>query len=282
MHFFYLDEAGCTGADLANDEQPIFVLGGLGLRDEGWNKTQEEFSKIINAYFDGNVPDNFELHTCELLSPNGEGVFEGHPIENRLSLVREVLTLISDRSHSIHLFAIKKDLVINENLPSGIHYDASIPFLSAFDYLITYINDHVKTKLGSTARGMVIFDRKDQFHSTIESITHNRRFQGAKAKRVKWIVEFSYAVDSQKNPMIQISDLISVCARRFLEIEHGYRDGWPEVVKNFYAECYSMIHERISRKTLIERPGRDMAELNTFLGKVRCEPSRNWRSKYEF
>ncbi|MEI6639470.1 MAG: DUF3800 domain-containing protein [Chlorobium sp.] len=35
MHFYYLDEVGCTGEDLNNPEQPIFVLGGLSIRDEG-------------------------------------------------------------------------------------------------------------------------------------------------------------------------------------------------------------------------------------------------------
>ncbi len=40
MHFYYLDEAGCTGEDLNNPEQPIFVLGGLNVRDEGNNQNR--------------------------------------------------------------------------------------------------------------------------------------------------------------------------------------------------------------------------------------------------
>ena len=50
MHFYYLDEAGCTGRDLNNKEQPIFVLGGISVRDEGWNKTQESMAEIIEEY----------------------------------------------------------------------------------------------------------------------------------------------------------------------------------------------------------------------------------------
>ena len=34
MHFFYLDETGCTGADLKNHEQPIFVFGGISVSDD--------------------------------------------------------------------------------------------------------------------------------------------------------------------------------------------------------------------------------------------------------
>jgi hypothetical protein len=35
MHFFYLDETGDTGPDLENTEQPIFVLGGVTVSDNG-------------------------------------------------------------------------------------------------------------------------------------------------------------------------------------------------------------------------------------------------------
>ena len=36
MHFFYMDETGCTGADLSGTEQPIFVIGGIDVTDEQW------------------------------------------------------------------------------------------------------------------------------------------------------------------------------------------------------------------------------------------------------
>jgi len=67
MHFFYIDESGCTGEDITCADQPIFVLGGVGLRDEGWNKTQTEWNKILTTYFDGELPNHFELHAHELL-----------------------------------------------------------------------------------------------------------------------------------------------------------------------------------------------------------------------
>ena len=56
MHFFYLDEAGCNLRDLQNDEAPIFVLGGIIVKDKGWNRTHGDFETIINNA----VPDNFE------------------------------------------------------------------------------------------------------------------------------------------------------------------------------------------------------------------------------
>lgn len=281
MHFFYIDESGCTGSDLLCEDQPIFVLGGVGLRDEGWNKTQSDWKKILLQYFNGNLPDNFELHAKELLSPNGEGPFEDHDIDDRLGLVQSALELITDRSHSIHFFAMSKNNIKENSCNVKLPFNCSIPYLCAYDYLITYLNEHVKTRLGRTARGMLIFDNKQEFHDEIETITRNRRFEGPKAHRIKWLVEFSYSVDSQKNPMIQLSDLIVLCVRRFLEVENGYRDAWPPIVRNFYAQCYEKINDRVSRKTLVERSGRGNDELNNYLKNIRCEPRRTWRRYYD-
>lgn len=102
MHFYYLDEAGCTGEDLNNDQQPIFVLGGVSVRDEGWNKTQEDFAKILSDYFGGRVPAGFELHAEELLSPNGHGPFLGHDRERRSLLAKNTLSLLNTRSHDMY------------------------------------------------------------------------------------------------------------------------------------------------------------------------------------
>lgn len=280
MHFYYIDEAGCTGADIENEDQPIFVLGGISVRDEGWVQTQTELSKIISLYFDSAVPADFELHGSELLSPNGEGPFAGHTIERRLSLTRQVLNLIAERNHHVHLIALKKSEMRVLNCESELCFNPKVPYLCAFDYLITYINDHVRNRLGSTARGMIILDKKDQFHDAIEKIAHNRRFEGAATHRVKWVVEFSYPVDSCKNPMIQMSDLVVICTRRFFEIEHGYRETWPVEVKRFYAECYGNIHNRIVKKDLVSRQGRGVDSLNEFIAGARCQAVGQWRRRY--
>lgn len=35
MHFYYLDESGDTGSNLNDPDQPVMVLGGISVRDEG-------------------------------------------------------------------------------------------------------------------------------------------------------------------------------------------------------------------------------------------------------
>jgi hypothetical protein len=280
MHFYYLDESGCTGRDLENREQPIFVLGGLSVRDVGWNQTQEEMVAIIDDYFGGCIPEGFELHSTDLLSLNGEGFFAGHERDRREALAKKILGLLLKRSHDVHYYAINKVKMLAETCSVELPYDIKTPYLVSYDYLITHINWFLKERLGVSARGMFIIDTKEEFLNDIEMITNSRRFSGAKLQRIKWIVEFSYPIDSHKNPMIQICDLVVFCIRKFLEIEGGYRGYYAEEAKRFYAECYELICNRMPRSTLVERQGRNMASLNSYLRAIQAKPTRQWRKKY--
>ena len=280
MHFYYLDEAGCTGQDLESQEQPIFLLGGVSVRDEGWDATQERLTEIVSDYFEGTVPADFELHANELLAPNGGGPFAGHDRNRRNELAKSVLRILDERRHDVHVVGVDKAEVRANTCDVTLPFDPKVPFLVAYDYMITYINWFVKERLGQSARGLIILDAKPEFSAEVEAITHNRRFEGPAAHRVKWIAEFSYPVDSRKNPMVQLSDLVVYCSKKFLELEGGYRDEWPDEAKQFYAECYALIDSRIPRKALIQRAGRGMEALNTFLENVRSTPRTQWKRHY--
>lgn len=280
MHFFYLDESGDTGTNLGDQAQPVMVLGGISLRDEGWNKTYTEYMKLIDAFFSGNIPTGFELHTNELLSPNGDGVFSGHSMNDRSQLAKDVIDLIEERKHGFHYIAFDKVAMQNATCGIAMQYDSGNPYLLGFDYMITFINWHVKAKLGSTARGLVITDEMQQYHNSIDAISRERRFIGPAAHRVKWITEINYPVDSRKNAMIQISDLAIFCTRRLLEIEHGHHPGWTQPAKDFYASRFSTLYGRVSKKGTVERQGRNMNHLNDYINAIRCDPVGQWKRRY--
>ena len=280
MHFFYLDESGDTGANLQDAQQPIFVLAGMSVADKKWNNTKERLDAIIFDYFAAAVPDEFEVHSHHLLSLNGEGFFEGHPIAARLKLVKDLLGLVVELGHYVHYYAIEKTSLLNADCQYRTVYNTNHPYLLAFDYLITYMNWHVKENLGQSARGMIVMDEKEEHHESVEKIIQNRRFEVPSNQKVKWIVEFSYPIDSRKNPMIQLSDLIALCVRRFLEIEKGYKPNVPAVAKKFYAECFDIIDSRVKGRRIIERNGRNLSYLNDHVTSMQCKARAQWRRVY--
>jgi len=281
MHFLYIDETGDTGQDLLNAQQPIFVMGGLSVSDEKWNPTQQKFVSIINDYFKGAVPVGFELHTHELLSPNGDGPFTGHNRNDRNQLALDILNILVDHSHNVHAIAFSKPAIQANTCKITLAFDPKCAYLLGFDYLITQFNDHVKRNLGSSARGLMILDKKLEHHENIETILHDRRFLTVATHRVKWVVEFSYPIDSTKNPMIQIADLVIFCIRKFLEAEHGYGVKWSQSAKNFYAQCYNIIDSRLTFKQgIINRPEPKLKKLNEYILSVTLKPVGQWRRKY--
>lgn len=282
MHFFYLDETGCNGADLNPGQEPVFVLGGVSVKDQGWVATTEAMEAIVLDYFGaGGVPADFELHAHQLLSPNGDGPFAGHDRPRRESLAFALLDLLRTRSHQVHLVAIDKaKLAAEAKGDEHAEFDARVPYLLGFDYMVTAINHHVKERLGHTARGITIIDEKEMFEDHIARITRYRRSGVAKTHRVKWLVEFSYSIDSRKHPMIQLTDLVIYCAKKFLELDAGYRDGWPPAAKTLYARLFDRVWDRTQQKTIVPQGGKHAAAVNGLLGRVTLRPRRAWRNHH--
>lgn len=280
MHFLYIDESGDTGYDCANVEQPLFVMGGISLSDERWNKTKETYDSIIGSYFEGSVPRSFELHAHELLSPNGDGPFAGHSRERRNALALRLLKAIENHKHHIHVIAFDKTLLASESLDVVLPYDPKAPYLLGFDYLITQFNNHISSRLGTSASGLIILDKKENYHTAIELILHSRRFQVVASHRVRRIVEFSYPIDSHKNPMVQLSDLVIYCTRKFLEVDLGHAKNWKQEAKDYYATCYRVIESRMPVKAIVARSEPSMRKLNKYLETIRVKPTNKWKAKY--
>jgi hypothetical protein len=281
MHFFYLDESGCNGRDLTNHEQPIFLLGGVIIRDEGWNQTYLKYEQLIKTYFNNTIPENFELHASDLFSENGTGPFLNHSRENRNRFVHSILDLLEERKHQIFYVGIDKQRLQEADISRIIgktYLELKVPYLLAYDYLISVIENYVKEKLGTSARGMAILDVKDEFIDEIEIITNYRRFNLPQVRRIKWISEFSYPIDSKKNCMIQLSDLILFLTRKFLEIENEYKNYQPEVNEIF--RCfYRKINPKLINKSQILEIGKNADFYNILMTAVIAKPTTRWNSR---
>ena len=276
MHFFYLDESGCGGGNLADAQEPIFVLGGISVTDEGWRTTMEQFNRAFDDFFGGDRPPGAELHACDLI--NHTGIFEAYDQEACNALAHRYLDIIEARSHSIHFIAIDKAQMAEQLAAAPeAFFDLTHPYLLGFNYLVSYIEWNVKKCLGRSARGIIIMDPIAQYHDQIDVI----RYEVVQARRLKRLVEFSYPVDSVRHPMIQVSDLVAFLARKFLEMDNGYRPDWPPEARTFYASCYAKIIDRVRRKTLINIAGAEQAGPRALLAAAHSTHRNRWRRHYD-
>jgi Protein of unknown function (DUF3800) len=254
MNFFYLDETGDTGVDLENAEQPIFVLGGVTVSDKGWRKTTDAVQNVVNDFFNGAVPNGFELHAHELVAHEGPFAKRNQADCNALAL--SLLDLVGDLKHRTRFIGIDKKLLL-EHANGEEHdiIDCRTPYLLAFNYLVSYLERFVREQCGKSARGMIIIDQKDMYLRQVDELTHYRRFAVPKARQLKRVVEFSHSIDSLRHPLIQLSDLVIYTTRKFLECDNRYRPNWSAEAKNFFASCYDRVQKRMWRTNLIEIMG---------------------------
>ena len=280
MHFFYVDETGCTGADLTNADQPIFVLGGIDVTDEKWRETHGLIRETLRGFFGGTLPEDFELHATDLV--NGKGLFASKERADRNALVHQLLDVIASRGHGIHFIGIDKAKLAGAAPCLHAVIDTRIPYQLGFNYLVTYIERYVGERLGRSARGMIILDEKDMYQDVIDRLTHYRRYDVPSVRKLKRLVEFSYPIDSVRHPMIQLSDLVIFLTRKFLEYDNGYRPGWPPEAKNFFAACYAKITDRVEWSTLIDCPGAEEAGAAASLVACHSTHRKQWRTDYQF
>ena len=191
------------------------------------------------------------------------------------------MNIIPNRRHRTFLLAIDKGVLNGANtddIRNKDHVELKTPYLLSYDNAITMVQEFIKSS-SRTARGMFIIDEKDGIKSEIQNLTKFRRFHPTRSKRVKRIVEFTYAIDSHQNPMIQLADLVCFVSKKYLGIENGFHDNYPVVAKEFFRELYSTIDDRLFRRTFVNEQGRYGPLFNTFMSNVQSRPRRGWRNR---
>lgn len=75
--------------------------------------------------------------------------------------------------------------------------------------------------------------------------------------------------------------MIIYLSRKFLEIEHWYKDNYPIEVKEIFRNFYKKIDSRIISvwKTLNLESWRNSDNYNDFLKEITLRPKRWWKNK---
>lgn len=153
MVLIYIDESGDTGTNFNDPEQPVFVLGAMMITQEKWKELEKRFQGVFYEAFNGKVPDNFELHTTDMVSRRK--LFAGFSLEYTIKIRDELFRLIETMSLPIFYRKIDKRRYWNycqKRFGSGIKID---PYIMAFPFISLKVDAWLKEE---NELGIFIFD----------------------------------------------------------------------------------------------------------------------------
>jgi len=219
MHLIYFDESGNTGTNLADDSQPIFVLGALVVPAASWQQIEDELSESRQRFIPDPAPYNFEMHGKDLLSPTKGNVFRSLALEQRLALYREWIAVA--QRHNLRFFSraiVKKRYArwLQEAFGAGVLIN---PHIAAFALLSQVTNQHLFS-MNPPSLGLFISDENHEVFRDIEKSIRALRFDLG-ALRLGRIIEKGFFIESHQSLLLQLCDLCTFSVRKREESKLG-------------------------------------------------------------
>lgn len=187
MHLIYLDESGNSGNNLSDPQQPVFVLGALLVPEEKWLPLETDIFKVLDSYFEGSIPKDFEIHASEMR--NGTRLFKGIEVSHRIQLRDQLLQVANDHQLAFIYRAITKKRYaawLDRQFGAGITIN---PHIAAFPMVAQTINHYLKS-LGPDQLGILINDDNKEVVGDIERTTRLLRADPGKLQRSHHREEF--------------------------------------------------------------------------------------------
>lgn len=225
MHLIYFDESGNTGNNLSDDSQPIFVLCALAVPANRWQVIESDLTTARRAIYPDPLPDSFEVHGAELMSPGKDCFFRGKPLEDRIALYKSWIEVA--KSHSLRVFSraiVKKRYArwLQETFGAGV---AINPHVAAFALLSQVVNQHLAS-MSPPSLGILISDENKEVVKDIEKSIRALRFDES-ALRLGNIIEKGFFIESHQSLLLQLCDLCTYSIRKNEETKLGRQLSGP-------------------------------------------------------
>ena len=217
MHLIYLDESGNTGNNLADPQQPVFVLGALIVPEHRWQPVEAELDRALETHVPSPRPPKFEMHAGDLRQ--GTGCFKGIPVKARVGLRDEWLRIAASHGLRFVYRAITKNRY-ERWMKAAFGTNISVnPHLAAFPLVAQVANSFLKAH-SPDALGIFISDNNREVVSDIERFLKLLRATPG-TLRLDRIIEKGFFIDSHKSLLLQLADLCTLHARKDEERKIG-------------------------------------------------------------
>jgi hypothetical protein len=216
MHLIYLDESGNSGRNLADLQQPVFVLGALIVNEPQWKPLEEALEQTIHTHL-GRTEENFEIHATDIR--NGTGAFDGVSLSIRLAFRDALLDVAHAHKLAFIYRAITKKRYtrwLEQTYGKGVFFN---PHLAAFPLVAQVLNNYLVAS-GPDDLGILIMDENREVATSVERSVRLLRADPGSLK-LNRIIEKGFFVDSRKSIVLQLADLCCYQARKLEEAKLG-------------------------------------------------------------
>lgn len=254
MFFFYLDESGNTGIDLASTDQPIHWLVTLGVSPHALRTMEREMSELALSHFPARarLPE-FEFHGSHIFA--GRGECRGLSPARRIALYGELVSQVGRHGGRIFVRGIHKGGHASRAREKG--YAPEHPHKLAFRYLVERLDEwleeqqpdgEARKKGTSPVYGLVVADeQKEVGREIMRSFAHWRdrgTGPGYRARDIHYLLDTVHHVPSKDSWLIQLVDCVAYLRNRSSRVfrESGPREEkWTksdrEVVRLWREHC---------------------------------------------
>lgn len=223
MHLVYLDESGNTGNNLADPEQPLFVLCAMVVPEGNWIALEQELEQVIHAQFPQGAPKDFEVHSGDLRM--GRGFFTGMPVPQRIAFRDKWLAIAPRHNVKVIYRAIQKKRYgswLEQTFGAGV---AINPHVVAFSLVAKVVNDYLRSLPGKPL-GIFISDENREITVDVEKSIKLLR-GSVSSIGLGQFVEKGFFIDSHKSLPLQLCDVFALNLRKHEEVLQGLRPAKP-------------------------------------------------------
>jgi hypothetical protein len=215
MILVYLDESGDTGTNFNDPQQPVFVLGSLLVKQEIWKELEKQYNSIISEAFNHEIPENFELHTMDLVGRRR--FFNDFELKATIKLRNQLFQLLKTFKIPVFYRKIEKKMYskyCESQYGKGIKID---PYIMAFSFIGLQVDSWLKEQ---NDLGIFIFDEHRSFQDIEQSLRALRLTEDS-ILQMENVIEKGFFVDSKKSFPLQLIDLVLYYIRKNEEIKIG-------------------------------------------------------------
>ena len=221
MYLLYADDAGNTGTDYDNKQQPIFNLAGVVVPAEQWHDLNRRVESLRLECFPGNAKAEFHATYIYNGSNDKKAGISFHDIgfKDRLNILSKVIDLIVGMSLPIIHFTVRK-----HNLKEYCRYAFNNavkidPYFVAMPYLLSYFDDFLKNR---GTYGIVFLDEQRELRDYFDVFEKRIRvfFADRETINIDNIIEKAVFLDSSKSSFIQLADVVNFFITRKMLLDH--------------------------------------------------------------